>query len=769
MSKSSGGPDDPNRILLEQILKALIEGKENNYKSQSSYEDLKYRAEVNQRVDINKVIDKTTFEKLIRAVEQQNKHMGVATTSNFNQGDWKSFKDTMKNSMKDFEKIGVTADQMLKAILTYRNVILSEANVTEKRGYKSNTYLNVADNKNKELKELLAEMRKSTAASGAIDSAMHKVMDFVTGPELKKTLKQVGADLIEGLEKSKWVGGALRDTFRLVGLLGANWLSQFGQMGRILGGAFYVAMTTAGPLLVNILLKGIGKLFTSFPRMLGNLGKGLWNAALGASMKAGGPLADFVTAGSGQKLAAGGRLLGAGLASAALGTGAFFAGRESYRSFKQGDKVGGSAFGIGAAGLGVAAIAAIVAGVAAPVTLIAAAVGGIAVAVGAIWKNREAVLEHYKKHNHFYDRLMTVMEITMPSLLVIRKTIEWIRDHFGGKKESNSVNSATVSLGPVKLGGKGEHAQLLKGITNRSGHVIASKVDWAQADRENAVYGSMGQILNLGKMTQRRAAQWIKADIEQKGDNSYYEKVKKTDKRVAGNNFLSDAADDEYVYFVRGTMERFERDRAIARKLGLKGVEGQQILSGIGTLGSREHVTPHKYADSPDLHFGTTSTIDVTPLYWSDGKKFTKYGRYMGVPYEFHHNDGSDQHAHLSYYLFKRMEEKAKVKKEEEMKVKAASVTEGMNIAGNILKAVNPEEYDKVTKKFYGATDENMTEHYNNALKKEGIYQNKNLQGQPYFKEDSEGTHIVTDLQGNVLYNKFLLNQISTMANVGVN
>ena len=96
----------------------------------------------------------------------------------------------------------------------------------------------------------------------------------------KKWGKTFVSDLVEGLEKSKWVGGVMRDTFRLIGLLGANFLSKFGQLGRILGASFYIAMETAGPLLVKLLLQGMGKLFMNLPGMIGKFG---WGAAAGVA------------------------------------------------------------------------------------------------------------------------------------------------------------------------------------------------------------------------------------------------------------------------------------------------------------------------------------------------------------------------------------------------------------------------------------------------------------------------------------------------------
>lgn len=370
---------------------------------------------------------------------------------------------------------GQFKEQMFMGIKQFVSSAVFEAIRGAQRGEKSSNlyFTNTLDNE--KLTGAYKEFAKKIGVS--IDSAQYKLITFFqgAGQKAKKVLSDFGKDLIDGLAKSKWVGGALQDTFRLIGLLGANWLTKFGQLGRILGGAFYVAMSTAGPLLVKLFLQGIGKLFTSLPRMLGNLGRGVWNSALRTSVRAGGPLGDFVTAGAGQKLAAGGRLAGAGLAAGALGTGAFFAGRESYRSFKQGDKVGGSAFGIGAAGLGVAAVAALVAGIAAPVTLIAATIGGIAVGVGALWKNREKILEHYKKHKEFYDKVLDVLDKIMPAMGVLRRVALWWFEHFGGHTDAPDSYGRTNNFAQKVANAVGiqdtEQVQTIEGMgINRAGH-----------------------------------------------------------------------------------------------------------------------------------------------------------------------------------------------------------------------------------------------------------------------------------------------------------
>lgn len=729
MSKSSSN-DDINIAYLDKLTEAVVDMTVKLDKISSSYGSngqleqtiRKLAQEVNNgSMSLKQMLkEASATQKNIRSVEY-----GLEDTTKYNKT-VNMFLKLLEERMGDSKIDEVLVEKITTAFENLDVSAILESEKIEQRGGKGAPLKNTLDNE--KLGRVNEDLARRIGLS--LDTTTDKLITFFQEQEKKKEKKERGFvdDLIEGLEKSKWVGGALQDTFRLIGLLGANWLSKFGQLGRILGGAFYVAMSTAGPLLVKLLLQGIGKLFTSLPRMLGSLGKGLWGGAVRLSTNMGGPLSMFTPGRWGMMSGAGkaasvGRLAGAGAAAGAFGTGAFFAGRESYRSFKQGDKVGGSAFGVGAAGLGVAAIAAIVAGVAAPVTLIAAAVGGIAVGIGAIWKSREKIVNFLSEHKGILDKILKFLGILFPGFKLVEKLLDHIVNK-DSKDGDDSVSSATVKVGPFNIGGKGEHAQLLKGITDKKGHIIASKVDWAQADKEEAVYGSIGQILNLGKMTQRRAAELIRADIDQKGSKSYYERFKRTDKRIEGKSFATDAADADYVYFVRGTMERFEKNREIARKLGLKGVESQQISSGLGTLGSRERVSPHKYVDSPDLHFGTTSTIDVSPLYWSDGKKFKGYGKYMGVPYEFHHNDGSDQHAHLAFYQFKGMEEKAKAQEKATAKQHSLAIK---NVAEFVdSAAVKQARTEKALRSSTGTNTELTDADYMAILKKKGIYEDKN-------------------------------------------
>lgn len=510
MSKSSSN-DDINIAYLDKLTEAVVDMTVKLDKISSSYGSngqleqtiRKLAQEVNNgSMSLKQMLkEASATQKNIRSVEY-----GLEDTTKYNKT-VNMFLKLLEERMGDSKIDEVLVEKITTAFENLDVSAILESEKIEQRGGKGAPLKNTLDNE--KLGRVNEDLARRIGLS--LDTTTDKLITFFQEQEKKREKKTRGFvdDLIEGLEKSKWVGGALQDTFRLIGLLGANWLSKFGQLGRILGGAFYVAMATAGPLLVKLLLQGIGKLFTSLPRMLGNLGKGVWNNALKTSVRAGGPLGDFATAGAGQKLAAGGRLAGAGLAAGALGIGAFFAGRESYRSFKQGDKVGGSAFGVGAAGLGVAAIAAIVAGIAAPVTLIAAAVGGIAVGVGAIWKNREKILEHYKKNKDFYDKVIAFMDFVFPVFGALRRVIMWWEEHFG---ESTNVEDA--------YGNTNSGAQKVANALGLQDNEAVQTVAGAGINRAGGVIG----VEKMDRMTASKVAQeYFKLYPEQAG--RMYEQV----------------------------------------------------------------------------------------------------------------------------------------------------------------------------------------------------------------------------------------------------
>lgn len=769
MSKSSSN-DDINIAYLDKLTEAVVDMTVKLDKISSSYGSngqleqtiRKLAQEVNNgSMSIKQMLkEASATQKNIRSVEY-----GLEDTTKYNKT-VNMFLKLLEERMGDSKIDEVLVEKITTAFENLDVSAILESEKIEQRGGKGAPLKNTLDNE--KLGRVNEDLARRIGLS--LDTTTDKLITFFQEQEKKREKKTRGFvdDLIEGLEKSKWVGGALQDTFRLIGLLGANWLSKFGQLGRILGGAFYVAMATAGPLLVKLLLQGIGKLFTSLPRMLGNLGKGLWGGAVRLSTSMGGPLSMFTPGRWGMMSGAGkaasvGRLAGAGAAAGALGTGAFFAGRESYRSFKQGDKVGGSAFGVGAAGLGVAAIAAIIAGVTAPVTLIAAAVGGIAVGVGAIWKNREKIVKFLSEHKGILDKILKFLGILFPGF----KLVEKLLDHIVNKDTQDQMGENATTGNFQSFGRKGTTSQLLEGKHKSAfdKHLDPTKMteeDWKNADTLKPVYGKMGEIVNLGKMSQKRASEVIAEDIRKKGNKSFYEFVG-TD-LADPNSFGTDAkaADNSGVYLARGMSAKFKDFKERLEKAGFD-TSNIKITSGIGTLGSRDHMSPHAYTDSILGHFSSlATTIDTSKIYnKATGKRLTQNDlKAVGLGDYWLNSEGDHEHIAMKMLAWQKAAmESTKVK---ETATRAMDVTQ---LIKNLPEA-DRRAFGEKLKKVKAKDPEKLLKEEERILKDMGIYKSDQLQGSPWVRKNKDGSEsLLKDATGNIM---FTSDYMQSIANKGV-
>ena len=682
MSKSSSN-DDINIVYLEKLAEAVsdatvtLEKISHNYGSNGQLE--KTLSALAQSVQKGEMTIKQMLkegaaaQKNIRSVEY-----GLEDTARYNKTVnmfLKILEDRIGNSKVD----DVLVEKLTTALENLDVSAILETERINERGGKGAPFKNVMDNE--KLKGVNEDLAKRVGLK--LDDAQYKLMAFFQEQEKRtdKRTRGFANELIEGLEKSKWVGGALRDTFRLVGLLGANFLSRFGQLGRVLGGAFYVAMEVAGPQLVNLLLQGMGKLLMNLPSFIGKFG---WGNALGVT---------------------------AGVVGAAW---AFGEAKDSWGQGKKGNAVafgtGGAAMGAGAAALGVAGVASVGAtamggaaagGLAATLSGIAAALGPIGwtlLAIGAavagiafLWKKYgDDVKKHYKEHKEFYDNWFNrILDVIFP-IKGLFDFIKWFYEHcpWVHGKDSSDPNSSAVNF--LGMGGKGASARLLGGKTDSTNHLSLSKMteaDWQRADTLAPEYDeATGAIVNLGQMSQKRAAEVIKADIEAKGKNSYYEIADSSlvDKR----QFKTDVADAENVYLVRGTSDRVRSELAKLQSLGYD-TSGAKITAGIGSLGSREIMSPHRYKDSPTGHFGTTSSVDVGYIY-KDGRRvdYNEYAKYLDRM-EFGQSEGD--HDHWAFGQFQWIADRAKTYKVRKQQVDADNTTAKMMAVHDLVKNL-PEE-----------------------------------------------------------------------------
>lgn len=487
------GSFDDNLVYISRLLEGILDKQSSiDPMSQSAYNKLldNFSAQIGKLNDASNVT-KAELKNIIAYFKTFVSSYDLKSTE-FNKT-VQQLQRSLEGRMAGGEKLNV--DKLLKGLSNLFTSAVLQSIKAEERG-KTGTFKNVVDN------EKLQAITKDLAQRMGVqsDASANKIIEFFKEQEKKREKKQQGYidDLVDALGRSKWIGGVLQDILILGSLMVADFFQKLGPWGRVVGGTIVAGMLATAPVIANLLLKGISKLVTQgVPALL----KGLAGLLVRASTAVGGPLSMFspgrwaMMTGAG-KAASVGRLAGAAGASIALGAGSIWAGKEAVNSFKQGDKVGGGAFGVGALGLGIAAIAAVVAGIAAPVTLIAAAVGGIAVGVGLLWKNREKVMEHFKKNEKFYSKLLGIMDFLMPGFAIIRRALEWVVDNWPfGKGDTRESGLGGVTGGAV--------GSMLSAVDSAKGGYFS--------------YGKMkvskrtGAVLNLHELTQDEASEALQA------------------------------------------------------------------------------------------------------------------------------------------------------------------------------------------------------------------------------------------------------------------
>lgn len=758
MSKSSSN-DDINIAYLEKLADAVSDAAISMQKISESYgssgqleQTLKNLAKsVNDGNMTTKQLLKeaASAQKNIRGVEY-----GLEDTAKYNK--------TVNMFIKLLEeKIGnSTIDDVLVKKLTtaFENLDVTAILESEKigqRGGKGAPLKNVMDNE--KLNKVNEDLAKRIGVS--LDSTADKLMMFFQEQEEKKEKKQKGLidDLIEGLEKSKWVGGALRDTFKLVGLLGANWLSQFGQLGRILGGAFYVAMETFGPHLAKLLVEGIFRgtvgLSKALWGLVGGIGSLIGGAAANLIYKSGGPILDLMTAPTAAGKAAALGKVGGGLGAITAGGWAIGQGIDSW---KQGRRGNAAALGIGGAGL-LAGGAAVLAGVAAPITVPLIAISGAVAGIAALWKyHSETIKKWAGKFLEFMNKAVDFFAMFSP----VFKAIQWIRDNwpFGGKGTGGFV------------GGNNQ---------NRGTGITDSIIDNAKGNY--VTYGKMkvskrdGSILNLSELTQAEASQALQ--MYEKADptsfNRVYEWVGGDKASLASHS--TDAVKMEGGKVVaalskKGTSNEIEALRGLL--VGMSPEKAAQLVQTSGKLtgsntqhavgGWKSHNNP--YALGIDLAGGSSWTGED---YEKNLPVLRDYYDKLGFSVNLE-RPGQGKSTGWHYDIKPKTNFRPEGARENFVdyeKAKSIKSTDEMMTVAEVIKNL-PEEDKQKFREEVDKKKSSTPEQWEEILKGMGIYKSQALQGNPWVKETDGNTSLLKDASGNYMFSTQYMQKI---ANTGVN
>ena len=577
MSRGSNN-DDINMVFVERLVNAI--------------------GDLTQRIEeINtSLFQGDFFDKAM------SKHMATYKSSNMTSADMEKFGKALAKDLENYLKVnynvGMTQrgrstvdtyfkeasakysgkdpspfmDQMKTSIKNlYSSMTFESMRGAERGEKKSKLYLtNTLDNER--LKDTYKEFAKKLGVK--LDETQDKFMNFFKDEEKKKEKKMRGFidELIEGLSRSRWIGGALHDTFRLIGFLGASWLSHFGKLGKTLGAAFYVAMDMFGPTFAKLLLKGIGKLLMSLPTILGAFG---WGRAAG------------VTAG----------VLGAQWA--------YGEAQDSAKKGKKGNafafKAGGTGMAIGGATLGVAGAASLGAttataagatGLAGALTAIATAItpwgaailaiGGAVAGLSFLWKkyhkdssdqrrksldeakkSRENAEKYYGNSRKFMEKSFNFMDLWEPIAKVINTIKDWLGEHFGFL---NKLGKVFVQFGRMKVSKRDGAILNLSELSQREASTAL------QAYENDPTYGKFF----------RNVFEWVPGNKASFGSHTT-DAVKMVNGKVVGalsKKGTSREIDDLRALLIRGGMSSRKAAEFVQTSGKLTGSNTQHMVGG---------------------------------------------------------------------------------------------------------------------------------------------------------------------------------------------
>lgn len=194
-------------------------------------------------------------------------------------------KSVMERVAKNYEKLAADS-QAQQAYLARALKDLEKELVRLSSGeYSKTPMLNMKKAQNNpEAQEFLKGVRAELATLISMDSRVSKLAYlFETDIAGRKgRVRRFTEDLIEGLGRSKFVGGALSDMFRLLTYFAATYVKSIPLIGKPLA-AILVALGSLGPSLVNGIISGITQALSMilFSRLGGKAGSAIFDKLFG--------------------------------------------------------------------------------------------------------------------------------------------------------------------------------------------------------------------------------------------------------------------------------------------------------------------------------------------------------------------------------------------------------------------------------------------------------------------------------------------------------
>lgn len=532
----------------------------------------------------------------------------------------------LKSEIKELSNKQNVSTKLFSNMLTGGTSLMYSASSSAIRNGSGSKFFNLSNPKDELTAASLAKIfGEQSKTANLLTSIQDKILSFFNENKSQEKTKrrQFIDDLIDGLSKSKWIGGAIMDLFKLASFFAANWLKNFGPIGKALAVGIIAAAPLIGAKMASIISNAIVKGLTNVVKTgLTGLGA-LFRAAFSEKAIAG--------------LTRGGALAGGALALAGAGA----LGSYAVNTWNEGgarNKWAGGLMGAGALGLGALGVSGLVAAIAPAIgAAMLAAVAPIAAPVAIIATGAGLVIKFWPQIVNFF-----------------KSVLEWLGIIADKDEDGNYVTQGqSISQKIFGYGGQSKRAR------------PKSQKEWDAANSAALQISETGVMLNFGELTQEQLSRKVADFVGVKGSDNYnlftknYDLIPADDPHVSFGSFKTDAitniGGENYIIAPAGTLNRVKQMDQKAKERGQVG-SLTQITSGLGTAGNyaQKLLSPHQ---SPE-HFKPTDSAIDTVTHNAAGQDITEWmmtsgiiKSVFGVKGLYHGNaDGSDMHLHIGGY-----------------------------------------------------------------------------------------------------------------------
>ena len=305
MAKKSSNADTDLHTYIQSMMDIIASGRDLKDFSRDITKAIE-EAVKNVQIKNSNQLTKKEINDLRKVLENITKVGGMST--GMSSAGLKDVVDSL-NNLSNFKKVDF--DNAIKA---FSNAMAQMTVESEKAKVSGNKGIFFKDSDSQFAKTLVTGTAKAMGVSltqGLTDSISKKFFAFMGDlfNQRTKQNKSLATNIVEGMAANKFIGGALTDTFKLMGLFAAKWVKGIPIVGDKLAPIIFGAFSALGPVLTPVLIAGVfGGFMKAIPKLfsgvstlimsiLRNSGKLLFGGGLRTLFRMGAVLPRAVRAG----------------------------------------------------------------------------------------------------------------------------------------------------------------------------------------------------------------------------------------------------------------------------------------------------------------------------------------------------------------------------------------------------------------------------------------------------------------------------------------